>query len=102
MNKIYSDMLSKARTFSESVSKNADELEKKNIRIDCGRIDNLSLRLEEAALRQEEAEQALFAARDKAHELLDELKACYSDSKAPIKSNYTVESWARFGLADRR
>lgn len=95
-------MLSKARSFSESVSKNADELEKKNIRIDCGRIDNLSLRLEEAAFRQEEVEQALFAARDKAHGLLDELKACYGDSKALIKSNFAVENWARFGLADRR
>lgn len=95
-------MLSRARSFSESVSKNADELERKNIRIDCGRIGNLSLRLEEAALRQEEAEQALFAARDKAHGLLDELKACYGDSKVLIKRNFTVESWARFGLSDKR
>lgn len=88
-------MLSRARSFSESVSKNADELERKNIRIDCGRIGNLSLRLEEA-------DQALFAARDKAHGLLDELKACYGDSKVLIKRNFTVESWARFGLSDKR
>ena len=102
MNKIYSDMLSKAQMLSEGISKNAGELEKKNIRIDCKRIDNLRAELEAAAHKQEEAEQALFAARDKAHELLNDLKNCCADSKAPIKNAYLVDSWARFGLTDKR
>ena len=102
MNKIYSDMLSKAKMLSEGISKNAGELEKKNIRIDCNRLNQLADELSSAAKKQEEAEKALFEARNKAHELWNELKTFCADSKAPIKSSFMPESWSRFGLTDKR
>lgn len=48
------------------------------------------------------SEMQLTEAREKAHRALDELKRYCMDAKLPIKQNYCVDSWSRFGLSDKR
>ena len=48
------------------------------------------------------SEMQLTEAREKAHRALDELKRHCMDAKLPIKQNYCVDSWSRFGLSDKR
>ena len=48
------------------------------------------------------SEMQLTEARVKAHRALDELKRYCMDAKLPIKQNYCVDSWSRFGLSDKR
>ena len=48
------------------------------------------------------SEMQLTEAREKAHRALDELKRYCMDAKLPIKQNYFVDSWSRFGLSDKR
>ena len=47
-------------------------------------------------------EKQLIDAREKAHSALYELKQCCLEAKQPIKQNYFVDSWSRFGLTDKR
>ena len=102
MNKIYLDILSKAEMLAEGVSKNAKELASKNIHINTDKILSLRKELESAAQLQEAAEKQLIDAREKAHSALHELKQCCLEAKQPIKQNYFVDSWSRFGLTDKR
>lgn len=102
MNKIYSDQIEKARSLSAGIAENASLLSRKGLNPDMGKLNEKVQALTEAANRQEDAEKALYEARAKAHELLDELKALYNEAKAPIKLNYLPEEWAKFGLPDKR
>ena len=102
MNKIYLDILSKSEMLAEGISRNAKELASKNIHINTDKILSLRKVLESAAQKQESAEMQLTEAREKAHSALDELKRYCMDAKLPIKQNYFVDSWSRFGLTDKR
>lgn len=102
MNKIYLDILSKSEMLAEGISKNASELASKSIHINIDKILFLRKELESAAQKQESAEAQLTEAREKAHRPLDELKQYCMDAKQPIKQNYFVDSWSRFGLTDKR
>ena len=102
MNKIYLDILSKSEMLAEGISRNAKELASKNIYINTDKILSLRKELESAAQKQESAEMQLTEAREKAHNALDELKRYCMDAKLPIKQNYFVDSWSRFGLTDKR
>lgn len=102
MNKIYLDILSKSEMLAEGISRNAKELASKNIHINTDKILSLRKELESAAQKQESAEMQLTEAREKAHSALDELKRYCMDAKLPIKQNYFVDSWSRFGLTDKR
>ena len=95
-------MLSKSEMLAEGISRNAKELASKNIHINTDKILSLRKELESAAQKQESAEMQLTEAREKAHSVLDELKRYCMDAKLPIKQNYFVDSWSRFGLSDKR
>ena len=102
MNKIYLDILSKSGILAEGISKNAKELASKNIHINTDKILSMRKELESAAKEQEVAEKHLAEARKKAHKAMDELKQYCLQAKQPIKHNFFVDSWARFGLTDKR
>lgn len=102
MNKIYLDILSKSEMLAEGISRNAKELASKNIHINIDKILSLRKELESAAQKQESAEAQLTEAREKAHRAMDALKQYCMDAKQPIKQNYFVDSWSRFGLTDKR
>lgn len=94
--------MSRAEALSQGIGKNAETLSRKGISPDTSKLDELCKALAEAATRQEEAEKVLDEARSKAHKLLDDLKAVYSETKAPIKVKFAPEDWAAFGLPDKR
>lgn len=102
MNKNYSDIMSKAEMLAEGISKHVNELASKNIHINTDQILSFRKELESAAQLQETAEKQLVDAREKARSVLYELKQCCLDAKQPIKQNYFVDSWSRFGLTDKR
>lgn len=102
MNKGYLDQMSKARMLSEGVSVHMSELVKKNIKIDIQKLNELTMALEDAAKKQEEAELSLLSARKNAYKLLDDLKQELSNVKSPIKSAFLTDEWPKFGITDKR
>ncbi len=102
MNKIYSDQIAKAENLVKGITANSTELQGRGISTDTSKIENTYKALIEASEKQEAAEKALGECRDKAHELLAELKELYAAAKDPIKQAYPLEQWARFGLPDKR
>ncbi len=102
MNKIYSDQIGKAENLVKGVAVNSAELQGRGIPADMSKIEEACKALIEASGRQEEAEKVLNECRDRAHELLAELKELYNAAKEPIKQAYPMEQWAKFGLPDKR
>ncbi len=102
MNKIYSDQIEKAKNLVKGVAANAAELQGRGIPTDMSKVEETYKALIEASDKQEAAEKALNECRDKAHELLAELKELYISAKDPIKQAYPLEQWARFGRPDKR
>lgn len=102
MNKIYSEPITKAQSLVAGVKAQADVLQKKGIVVDVEKLKALCSSLEEAGAAQDAAEEKLKHARAVAHGCLEELKACYSDSKAPIKQNFPPEVWLSFGVVDKK
>ncbi len=102
MNKIYSNQMSIASALAQGIRENEALLQQQGIHIDTQKLDELNRELEQMAIRQEEAEIALREVREKAHELLSELKDLCNESKSPIKLAFPPEQWAKFGLADKR
>lgn len=102
MNKIYSEPITKAQSLVAGVKAQSDVLQKKGIIIDVDRLQALCVALEEAGVAQDIAEEKLKEARAVAHNCLEELKACYSDSKSPIKQSFPPETWLSFGVVDKK
>ncbi len=102
MNKIYSDQIGKAENLVKGIAANAAELQGRGVPTDTSKIEATYKALIEASKKQEAAQTALNECRDKAHELLAELKELYTAGKEPIKQAYPLEQWARFGLPDKR
>ncbi len=102
MNKIYSDQIGKAENLVKGITSNASELQGRGIPTDTSKIEAVYKALIEASEKQEAAQTALNECRDKAHELLAELKELYTSAKDPIKQAYPLEQWAKFGLPDKR
>ncbi len=87
---------------SEGIRKNEETLKAQGIHLSPGKLEALCGELERAAHEQEDAENRLKEARNKAHDLLTALKNLYNESKMPIKSSYEMEAWAKFGIMDKR
>lgn len=102
MNKIYLEPITKAENLMDGVKSQQDKLAKSGVIIDVQHIDMLCRSLEEAGRLQDEAEAALKVQREKAHACLDRLKEAYIEAKTPIKQNFPPESWALFGLMDKK
>ncbi len=102
MNKIYSDQIAKAENLVKGIAGNAAELQGRGITTDTSKIEATYKDLIEASEKQEAAQTALNECRDRAHELLAELKELYTSAKDPIKQAYPLEQWAKFGLPDKR
>ena len=102
MNKIYLEPIAKAQSLVAGVKAQADVLQKKGIVVDVERLQALCSSLEQAGAAQDAAEEALKEARAVAHNCLEELKACYSDSKSPIKQCFPPETWLSFGVPDKK
>ncbi len=102
MNKIYSDQIDKARNLAQGIEKNAETLKGRGIDVDPDKLLSLADQLTQASEKQDAAAAALNDARDEAHRLLAELKQTFEVSKSPIKLNFPLEQWSRFGLADKR
>ncbi len=102
MNKIYSDQIAKAENLVKGIAENAAELQGRGIPTDTSKIEETYKALIEASDMQEAAEKTLNECRDRAHELLAELKELYTSAKDPIKQAYPLEQWAKFGLPDKR
>ena len=62
----------------------------------------ITMALEDAAKKQEEAELSLLSARKNAYKLLDDLKQELSNVKSPIKSAFLTDEWPKFGITDKR
>ncbi len=102
MNKIYSDQIVKAENLVKGISGNTAELQGRGILTDTSRLESVYKALTEASDKQEAAQVALNECRDRAHELLAELKELYNAAKDPIKQAFPLEQWAKFGLPDKR
>ena len=102
MNKIYLEPIAKAQSLVAGVKAQADVLQKKGIVVDVERLQALCSSLEQAGAAQDAAEEALKEARAVAHNCLEELKACYGDSKSPIKQCFPPETWLSFGVPDKK
>lgn len=102
MNKTYSDQITKAQMLSKGILKNAEILQQRGLNINTEKLESTCKAFEDAAAKQEAAENVLRESRDKAHELLAELKRLCDDAKQPIKTNFPTEEWAKFGLTDKR
>lgn len=102
MNKIYLEPITKAQSLVAGVKAQVDVLQKKGIVVDVEKLQQLCVSLEEAGAAQDVAEEKLKEARAMAHNCLEELKACYSDSKSPIKQNFPPETWLSFGIVDKK
>ena len=102
MNKIYLEPIAKAQSLVAGVKAQADVLQKEGIVVDVERLQALCSSLEQAGAAQDAAEEALKEARAVAHNCLDELKACYSDSKNPRKQCFPPETWLSFGVQDKK
>ncbi len=102
MNKTYSEQIAKVASLAEGIRQNAESLSQQHISTSTEKLESTAKLLEEAALKQEAAGEALKVIRQQAHELLDRLKNLYTDAKSPIKLNYPPEQWHRFGIPDKR
>ncbi len=102
MNKIYSDQIEKAENLVKGINCNSTELQGRGIPTDTAKIEETYKALTEASEKQEAAQIALNECRDRAHELLSELKGLYNAAKEPIKQAFPLEQWAKFGLPDKR
>lgn len=102
MNKIYLEPIEKAQSFIDGVKKQQELLVKNGITVDVDRLSALCESLKEAGRRQEEAEELLRIAREKAHSELNALKELYSASKTPVKQSFPQETWSSFGLVDKK
>ncbi len=102
MNKIYSDQIAKAENLVKGIAANSAELQGRGILTNTSKIEVTYKALIEASGKQEAAQEALNECRDKAHELLAELKELYTATKDSIKQAYPLEQWAKFGLPDKR
>ncbi|MBR2638056.1 MAG: hypothetical protein IKD40_04340 [Bacteroidaceae bacterium] len=102
MNKIYLEPIAKAHSLIEGVKNGTDLLIKKGIVIDVARLSSLCDSLETSGHLQDEAEESLRIAREKAHGDLQALKELYVDIKTSIKENYSQEMWQTFGVPDKK
>lgn len=102
MNKIYSEPIQKTQSLIEGVKKQQSILAGKGIDIDIAKLDAACNALLHAGEEQEIADMKLKAAREAAHNCLDELKRLFCDAKTPIKQNFAQEQWITFGVADKK